>query len=247
MQTFEQWTQNYRNLAARDRVSNRGKAHMVTMQQLSQFYPEFRGSNYEVWRERFGTHIDGTYSNEFLDNVLAAIRQQNLDLRRGDFVFIEFDIGYRNDGKTIFDGNRIIDLAPEPDDYGTIPPEFQIGEFPPLYWMDLIDHNTLVPFNVVERLPGLTLDNVRILSRRDGQGFHMIIPFLALNGETYAIADAVQIDPNDFLPATAQDFLADVRDNDYFNFYNSNFNMEDPLSLPEGFSYENIILHNYEA
>ena len=204
---------------------NRAKAQMVTMEELVQFYQELRGADYQAWRARFNIIETGeeSYPNELYDQALTILRQRNADLRRGDFIFyeFEFDVDYRNDGKAMFNGRQVIDLASEPDDYGTIPVEFQIGEFSPLYWMDLIDHNTLIPFNVVERLPGLTTANVRVLSRRDRQGSHMIIPFFAANGQTYAIADAQMIDPNDIVEETAQEFLDAVLSKDYFNFYNS--------------------------
>ena len=70
-----------------------------------------------------------------------------------DFVFCSHILDYWNDGKYIFNGEEIIDLTGDPDDYGSIPEEFQIAEFPSQYWHELIDYNNYVSFNIFERLP----------------------------------------------------------------------------------------------
>lgn len=244
MQTFDQWTQEFRDLAARPRVANRAKAHMITMQELATFYPDLKGKTYEQWKERFSSYHTGEeYPAELLNNLLSILQQRNADLKRGDFVFIEFDLGYRNDGKVMFNEQHIIELATDPYDYGMIPEEFQIGEFPPRYWIDLIN-NTWIPFDMAERLPQLTINNVRLLPRRDGTGIHMIVPFQTPLG-LMAIVELSKMQTTSSPEINAQHFIEEIGDEHYFHSYDLNHSPfeEDILSLPEGYSYENLIFY----
>jgi len=89
--------------------------------------------------------------------ALSYLRSQNADLRKGDLILFDANIGYRNDGVCIFNGDRIVDLYAEVDDYGSLPPEFRVIEnnVPLLYWKDIddtdngrgISHNSIVWFN----------------------------------------------------------------------------------------------------
>jgi len=70
-------------------------------------------------------------------------------VKRGDLIcFTENGIknrGYRNEGVYIWDGSKMCRLYTEIDDYGSVPPEFTVGkEFPPNYWIDKVDHNSIV-------------------------------------------------------------------------------------------------------
>ena len=67
-------------------------------------------------------------------------------MERGDIIHFGND-DYRNNNKMIFDGEKLEDLYTEVDDYGSVPPnyvvgdnegEFNIGDFE-----DVIDHNTI--------------------------------------------------------------------------------------------------------
>ena len=64
-------------------------------------------------------------------------------IKRGDI--INFEGSYRNDNKLIFDGEKLIELYTEIDDYGSVPPKFKVGkEFKPNHWINVIDHNTII-------------------------------------------------------------------------------------------------------
>jgi len=77
--------------------------------------------------------------------VLAYLAKQNI--KRGDIVHIGTS-DYRNDGCFIFDGESIVPLHTDYDDYGCVPPEFTvIGEFPVNYWSKVVAHNYLVWFD----------------------------------------------------------------------------------------------------
>lgn len=95
------------------------------------------GANFEDdpdMRRAFG---EGTY----------ILRAQNPPPRLGDLVKFT-DMGdSRNEGVAVWDGEKIIDLETEPDEYGVIPKMFRVLEptygkngtvaiFPPVYWHD---------------------------------------------------------------------------------------------------------------
>lgn len=71
----------------------------------------------------------------------------------GDIVHITNFGDYRNDGKLIFDGQKLIALADEPDDYGNLPQKFHVIEHnvPIDYWADSNDHNYIVWFDHTKR------------------------------------------------------------------------------------------------
>lgn len=227
--------QDWIDKANAPRVSNRAKAHMVTMEELSQFYPELQGADFNAWRHRFGTGPGGegtevetlpngdiAYNRNLLNNSLTILRRY-ADLRKGDVIFLEFDIGYRNDGKVMFNGQELVDLAWDPDEYGNVPEEFQIGEFPPLYWSEVIVHNNYIPFNVSRNLPKLTLANVRYFPRTDGRGFHLTLPFQVANGHIYVIMYTQIIPQNGDLASVANQFLSLLRDEHYFRYNSDNY------------------------
>lgn len=94
-------------------------------------------------------------SESEMERALNYIRAQKIDLIRGDLVLFESALGYRNNGVTIFNGTKIMDLYSEVDDYGSLPPEFRVIEdgVSIRYWHPIdgtgvgIDHNYIVWFN----------------------------------------------------------------------------------------------------
>jgi len=67
------------------------------------------------------------------------------NIKRGDIIEIDDVSGYRNDGKVIWDGNTVMNLCFDIDDYGSVPPEFTIGtEFLADHWIHVIEHNNIV-------------------------------------------------------------------------------------------------------
>ena len=64
---------------------------------------------------------------------------------RGDV--INFGGGYRNENKLIYDGNKLKHLYTKVDDYGSVPPDFVVGdnegEFNIGDFEDIIDHNSI--------------------------------------------------------------------------------------------------------
>ena len=67
-----------------------------------------------------------------------------LPLLRGDVIHFEWIGKYRNDGKLMWTGERVVELYAKLDDYGTVPKDFSFPEFPIDHFYESIDHNNLI-------------------------------------------------------------------------------------------------------
>lgn len=77
---------------------------------------------------------------QFMKDYIT-IRDSQFGLIRGDLISNQ-GIGYRNNGKFIYNGDKVTDLYHKIDDNGSIPLEYKlITEFPLGYWCDKIEHN----------------------------------------------------------------------------------------------------------
>lgn len=78
-------------------------------------------------------------------NVLTTLVQKRFPtIRRGDLINVLADEErYRNDGTHIWDGEHVIALSEDPDEYGTVPRQFVVTEteFSPGWWQEGICHN----------------------------------------------------------------------------------------------------------
>lgn len=105
---------------------------------------------------------DNDNDSDFYQNYIVALnylKSMNADLVKGDLILFDCAIGYRNQGVAIFDGEQIIDLEYDVDDYGALPSKFHVIEngVPLNYWSYVgdtdatigIDHNQYVWFNHV--------------------------------------------------------------------------------------------------
>lgn len=88
------------------------------------------------------------------DIALKYLRSIGADLIKGDLVIFDAIEGYRNEGVTIFDGENIVELDFELDEYGALPNNFRVIEanVPVTYWSHSdelrgIQHNNIVWFN----------------------------------------------------------------------------------------------------
>jgi hypothetical protein len=64
-------------------------------------------------------------------------------IQRGDLIQLEW-LQYRNDGGYLWDGENVINLYYDIDDYGSVPLSFSFPEFPFRYFENVIVHNDLV-------------------------------------------------------------------------------------------------------
>ncbi len=65
-------------------------------------------------------------------------------LKRGDVLHLSWGNTYRNDDKFLWDGEKVVLLDYENDDYGSVPKEFSFPEFRPEYFSESIAHNNIV-------------------------------------------------------------------------------------------------------
>jgi len=98
-----------------------------------------------------------------LDKAMELLNEKGVELKFGDLISNStFEHPERNGGLVIFDGEKIVDLSEEPDDYGCLPKEFKVlvsfpdqkGDVIPIrYWHDpagdkrTICHNNIVWFD----------------------------------------------------------------------------------------------------
>ncbi len=77
-------------------------------------------------------------TNEIIPNL------SKLDLLRGDVIHFEWIRNNRNDGKLIWDGENVLELDYDTDEYGSVPKQFSFPEFPFKHFYDSIDHNFIL-------------------------------------------------------------------------------------------------------
>jgi hypothetical protein len=103
------------------------------------------------------------FNETSLNIALSYLKQNDAELAKGDLICFLCINGYRNDGIAIYDGQKIIELDYEIDDYGSLPNIFQVisGGVPVNYWHQYdnndihcyISHNTIVWLNLDSILP----------------------------------------------------------------------------------------------
>jgi hypothetical protein len=93
----------------------------------------------------------GEYINEYVDEINKSPKVNKYigkiypNIKRGDVVYFEDWGDYRNTGKLMWNGTKLIILASDYDDYGHVPYEIKIEEFPHRdYFSKSIDHNSLI-------------------------------------------------------------------------------------------------------
>ena len=194
-----------------------------------------------------------TYDNEEEDSIVPEeARQRGLiylqsigeKLVYGDLVMFEAHAGYRNDGIAIFDGEKIIDLCVDYDDYGSLPPQFHVIEknVPLNYWasgeVDGITHNYIVWFDHrtvrdecmrnVTCHPDRYLDDDHESDPMDvfatqftyeGRQYNLIFDHLDLEDDS---TDRAKIQER-FLKFLERDFLVFQFDNEEYPYLDNNF------------------------
>lgn len=95
------------------------------------------------------------------------------DLRPGDAIRVkEYNNSpnewYRNEQLYLVDEDAVHPLSVDIDDYGHVPEEFYWPKYPLDYWVDVVEHNTIVPVRFREETLILRND-VKILRLVDGK------------------------------------------------------------------------------
>lgn len=106
------------------------------------------GADFE---EDFGIECEDDSGNDInvwdvKDEDMERIFQERKPegIERGDVVHFSCFSDYRNMGKMMFDGEKLVHLDTEIDDYGVVPKEFTLAEFEPDHWQETIAHNNYV-------------------------------------------------------------------------------------------------------
>jgi hypothetical protein len=103
---------------------------------------------------------DETEKEILLEKMTKYINKNDMikhSIKKGDTVtLIKAYERYRNTHVYIYDGEKVIELEYDIDDYGHVPKQFVVSdsEFSPDYWVDVIDHNKIffVSKTIIERL-----------------------------------------------------------------------------------------------
>jgi len=138
---------------------------------MTKFYkPETdRAEQIEIPTSLFSVESEDNLPSE--DEIVERLNQdvkiqrylEEANVRRGDIVHLEVYGDYRNDGKFIYDGENLVPLNTEIDEYGSIPNEFRvIDEFPIRYWENVIEHNSIVPFDPIKYIDDIRNNLKRI-------------------------------------------------------------------------------------
>lgn len=99
--------------------------------------------------ETYNEEIDmDTISKDSINKALNYLHKIKAKLVNGDFIVFDAKVGYRNDGIAMFYKGEIELLDYTIDDYGTIPPQFQvIKDGVPIDYWSFIKHNHLIWFD----------------------------------------------------------------------------------------------------
>ena len=114
------------------------------------------GNTNETQRIKARTHLVNGKLADLIDagkytskELVKAAKRENW--KKGDIIGIESRMGYRNQGKFFWNGNSIIDMKTDIDDYGSVPNAFPItgkaDGFDAHTWFNVVDHNAIVPVN----------------------------------------------------------------------------------------------------
>ena len=98
----------------------------------------------------------GTYKNaagillteDDIAPLLTVAVRKKMPIKRGDLISLNpntLDDRERNSDIFIYDGKKVIELDSDIDEYGAVPPCFEVTdtEFSPHYWRDKIAHNSI--------------------------------------------------------------------------------------------------------
>lgn len=100
--------------------------------------------------------VDSGFSDDFTLNLIMNAIKTKINLKREDWVcvvdidekeFVSDDLEnyrYINNGIVMFDGERLINLSTDIDDYGYTPPYFRYPEFPLDYFAAENGHNNII-------------------------------------------------------------------------------------------------------
>lgn len=130
-------------------------------------------------------HIDELFDDIAPGNpakkALEYLAGREYKIKYGDLVTFECIADYRNDGKLIYDGEKLIPLSHVEDEYGNLPDMFHVLTwnqgviFPPRYWQKVIKHNWYVWLDVE------ALGDIKYSLGQDQNGIRFVQATFTLN------------------------------------------------------------------
>jgi len=184
-----------------------------------------------------GVYMDNlNYGENFNEiarnNAILYLKARGDDLVRGDLIILGPDSGYRDSGVYIYDGGQILDLASEPDPFGSIPPNFQVNQFNPIYWSSVIERNNYVPFDFSFWLPSSKVTDVKLMTQNGY--FRLSFPFQDKNNRYWVIVDRAKY-PNTLtvedVNNLAGSFYQTLKSAKYFGYYTPKWYPDLPTNL----------------
>jgi len=111
---------------------------------------EIDGRDYPELKKKYDIYEEDYYNAELLNEAIQNKPPKEL-LLRGDIVRPKWVSHYRNANKYIWNGEKLVLLDDDIDEYGSVPQEFAFPEFSPDHFIDSITHNYIVRFTPEKR------------------------------------------------------------------------------------------------
>ena len=157
----------------------------------------------------------------------------DLPLLRGDVFHLEWQEEYRNSGKFIWDGEKVLELDGALDDYGAVPKEFSFPEFPIDHFYESIDHNNLIwiaPNKVQEIIKNFNEETQK--------------SFVTDGYETYPVISGATDDEEKLISLTKEQFAKYVMAYPFFDEHFPDAEMTE--GIPEGTAVVGRSFGSYE-
>ncbi len=151
--------------------------------------------------------------------LTVAVRKQKMPIKRGDLISLNLqDERYRNTDVFIYDGKKVIELDCDIDEYGAVPPCFEVTdtEFSPQYWRSKIAHNSIfwLAQPILDRMQVHWDSELRlhIGSTKIGRAAYTFIVAPPNDEELTDALDGKPVTPSE----TAEQIMADLRAGKYY-------------------------------
>jgi hypothetical protein len=158
-------------------MQSKTKANVFYLEDIDKKYATM------LYKSMDGSSSDYSEEGELkaVESMTQMLRKHNVKPERGDLVSC-IRKGFRNDGYAIYDGEKCVPLASEPDDYGSIPHSFPVMSEFSFNWFDSLPRCNFVPVKHANIRDNL-LNNIVVNTSDDFEP--SILSILELDGHTY--------------------------------------------------------------
>jgi hypothetical protein len=153
--------------------------------------------------------------------LTVAVRKKKMPIKRGDLISLNpntLDDRERNSDIFIYDGKKVIELDSDIDEYGAVPPCFEVTdtEFSPHYWRNKITHNSIfwLAQPILDRFRVSWVSSLRlhIASTTIGGRAYTILIAPRNDEELQAALDGEPVEPSE----TAAEIEANIKAGKYY-------------------------------